>query len=102
MPAVMRALRTTRCSVPPPPGTGFSTSVMSGYLAFRAANIASAASRSPGAVHQWKISSFLVAGYGVAVITMTCGSAGASGAGAGAGAHADRAVADATITASTL
>src|SRR4051794_25861943 len=30
---------------------------MSGYLSFSVLNMASAASRSPGAVHQWKISS---------------------------------------------
>src|SRR2546428_581995 len=52
-----RACRTTRWLTPPPPATGFSTSWMSGYVAFNALNMASAASRSPPAVHQWKISS---------------------------------------------
>src|SRR2546427_2287489 len=52
-----RACRTTRWLTPPPPATGFSTSWMSGYFAFNALNMASAASRSPPAVHQWKISS---------------------------------------------
>src|SRR5512139_1638718 len=83
---------------------GFSTSSISGNWVFKAANMASAASRSPGAVHQWKISNCF-AGGSVVAVTTTCTSTSFVSTivtGVGAGPQADSIVAVATSRAIKL